>query len=62
LPPYGCTGGADNISKVWGVVGKMGDPMVWDTPAAELDNKGFVNQYGLSRKVNILTSSGMRSP
>jgi hypothetical protein len=52
-------GGADNLSKVWGVVGKMGDPMVWDTPAPELDGKGFVNQYGLSRKVHILTSSCM---
>ena len=39
----------------------MGDPMVWDTSAAELDSKGFVNQYGLSRKVNILTLSGMDS-
>ena len=59
--PYRCTGVTDDFSKVWGVVGKMGDPMVWDTSAAELDSKGFVNQYGLSRKVNILISSGMDS-
>lgn|ERR1700677_2746171 len=30
-----------------------------ETPAAELDSKGFVNQHGLSRKARILTSSCM---
>ncbi|KAF8271057.1 Aldo/keto reductase [Lactarius quietus] len=38
------------MTKVYGAVGKIGDELLWGTPAAELDQKGFVNQHGLSRK------------
>ncbi|KAI9441508.1 aryl-alcohol dehydrogenase [Lactarius indigo] len=38
------------MTKLFGAVGKPGDGPTWATPPAELDNVGFVNQHGLSRK------------
>ncbi|KAH9067754.1 aryl-alcohol dehydrogenase [Lactarius vividus] len=38
------------MTKLWGAVGKIGDGPTWRIPPAELDNVGFVNQHGLSRK------------
>ncbi|KAH9042774.1 aryl-alcohol dehydrogenase [Lactarius pseudohatsudake] len=38
------------MTKLFGTVGKIGDSPTWAIPPAELDNMGFVNQRGLSRK------------
>ncbi|KAI9465162.1 aryl-alcohol dehydrogenase [Lactarius psammicola] len=38
------------MTKLFGAVGKIGDGPTWATPSGELDNVGFVNQHGLSRK------------
>ncbi|KAH9072794.1 Aldo/keto reductase [Lactarius deliciosus] len=38
------------MTKLFGAVGKIGDGPRWGIPPAELDNLGFVNQRGLSRK------------
>ncbi|KAH8996809.1 aryl-alcohol dehydrogenase [Lactarius akahatsu] len=38
------------MTKLFGAVGKIGDGPTWAIPPAELDNLGFVNQRGLSRK------------
>ena len=43
---------ANNVSKVFFAVGKIGDEGIWMASPAELDERGFVNQYGLSRKVH----------
>jgi hypothetical protein len=45
------------FSKLYGTVGKIGSAPLWATSAAERDKKGYVNQHGLSRKVNVLISS-----
>jgi len=38
------------MTKLYGAVGKIGGAPLWATGAAGLDEKGFVNQHGLSRK------------
>ncbi|KAH9072789.1 aryl-alcohol dehydrogenase [Lactarius deliciosus] len=38
------------MTKLFAPVGKQGDEMIWSKPSAELDQMGFVNQHGLSRK------------
>ncbi|KAF8264813.1 Aldo keto reductase [Lactarius quietus] len=43
------------MTKLSFAVGKIGDEAIWLAGPAELDKKGFVNQYGLSRK-NIFDS------
>ena len=54
------TADANDISKLFLAVGKVGDEGMWTASPIELDKKGFVNQHGLSRKVHILISSFMR--
>ncbi|KAH9006295.1 aryl-alcohol dehydrogenase [Lactarius hatsudake] len=38
------------MTKLFAPVGKPGDGIIWSKPSAELDQMGFVNQHGLSRK------------
>ncbi|KAH9177490.1 aryl-alcohol dehydrogenase [Lactarius sanguifluus] len=38
------------MTKLFAPVGKQGDGLIWSKPSAELDQMGFVNQHGLSRK------------
>ena len=54
------TVGANNASKLFFAVGKVGDEGMWKATSLDLDKKGFVNQHGLSRKVDIPISSYMR--
>lgn len=41
------------IVQLYAAVGKTVEAVVNWTPAAELDEMGYVNQHGLSRKVGI---------
>ncbi|KAH9042772.1 aryl-alcohol dehydrogenase [Lactarius pseudohatsudake] len=41
------------MTKLFAPVGKIGDGPTWAIPPAELDNMGFVNQQGLSRKKSL---------
>jgi hypothetical protein len=53
---------ADSVVQVYGAVGKTMGETLWATSRAELDKIGYVNQHGLSRKVNrfrLLPSYGI---
>jgi hypothetical protein len=47
------------IVKLCGAVSKTGEAL-WATARAELDKMGYVNQHGLSRKVNPFISFSPR--
>jgi hypothetical protein len=47
-----CKSWANCVVQVYGAVGKTMGEALWATSRAELDKIGYVNQHGLSRKVN----------
>lgn len=53
---------ANAVVQVYGAVGKTMGETLWATSRAELEKIGYVNQHGLSRKVNrfrLLSSYGI---